>query len=119
MINSSECWYLLFIIIIRYRKLSRDVPQSPWEIDTQSSSKHSKTEEDSVPANSHTSLADGTDLVQRVRKGRNSVEEIIMEALQLCVGSSSSARMHCCGREDIDVRMLGLMFRPEFDSLIV
>jgi tRNA U54 and U55 pseudouridine synthase Pus10 len=52
-----------------------------------------------------------------VRKGRNSVEEIICEAVRGQLSSSINGggnadggmkvKMHSCGREDIDVRMLG------------
>lgn len=42
----------------------------------------------------------------RKRKGRGSVEEIIQEAVNRIL-KCKSCRMHPCGREDIDVRMLG------------
>ena len=42
----------------------------------------------------------------KVRKGRSSVEEIICEAVVHCL-QCKACRMHPCGREDIDVRMLG------------
>ena len=48
------------------------------------------------------------DIVIRVRKGRNSVEEIILDSIALAVGvDEKNLKMHGCGREDIDVRMLG------------
>eukprot|EP00596_Hydrurales_sp_CCMP1899_P011286 CAMPEP_0119048614 /NCGR_PEP_ID=MMETSP1177-20130426/59943_1 /TAXON_ID=2985 /ORGANISM="Ochromonas sp, Strain CCMP1899" /LENGTH=142 /DNA_ID=CAMNT_0007024761 /DNA_START=866 /DNA_END=1291 /DNA_ORIENTATION=+ len=40
------------------------------------------------------------------RKGRNSVEEILSEAVLLSL-KATSCKMHACGREDIDVRCLG------------
>jgi hypothetical protein len=43
---------------------------------------------------------------QKKRKGRGSVEEIIQEAVNRTL-LSKSCRIHPCGREDIDVRMLG------------
>ena len=44
----------------------------------------------------------------RVRKGRNSVEEIVTEAIGRSVeAGTNDLKMHGCGREDIDVRMLG------------
>lgn len=64
----------------RYLKLSRDVPQSQWTISS------------------------GADA--GVRRGRASVEEIISEAV-VCVLQAARCSMHACGREDIDVRMLG------------
>jgi len=42
----------------------------------------------------------------RERKGRNSIEEIVGEAVQLAL-QAKECRMHPCGREDIDVRVLG------------
>lgn len=43
-----------------------------------------------------------------MRKGRNSVEEIIIESIATTVGTDvTNLKMHGCGREDIDVRMLG------------
>ena len=43
-----------------------------------------------------------------MRKGRNSVEEIIVDSLASVLGTSAgNLKMHGCGREDIDVRMLG------------
>ena len=67
-------------ILGRYRKLARDVSQSQW----------------TVP-----SLEDPT-----CRRGRASVEEILGEAARLVL-QASATRFHACGREDIDVRMLG------------
>lgn len=41
-----------------------------------------------------------------LRKGRNSVEEIVSSAVKK-VSGCSECRLHACGREDIDVRCLG------------
>ena len=64
----------------RYCKFARDVPQSQWSL---------SAEEDSS-----------------CRRGRASVEEIVCEAAT-SVLRAHTARFHACGREDIDVRMLG------------
>eukprot|EP00927_Polykrikos_kofoidii_P009028 TRINITY_DN1374_c5_g1_i1.p1 TRINITY_DN1374_c5_g1~~TRINITY_DN1374_c5_g1_i1.p1 ORF type:complete len:504 (+),score=84.15 TRINITY_DN1374_c5_g1_i1:128-1639(+) len=62
----------------RYLKMSRRVPQSAWFIDGE-------------------------------RKGEASVEEHIIGALARCCGvSACDCHFHAEGREDIDVRMLGL-----------
>lgn len=51
-----------------------------------------------------------TSEIGRVRKGRNSVEEIIVDSLCTIFGTSAAnLKMHGCGREDIDVRMLGII----------
>ena len=44
--------------------------------------------------------------VCKTRKGRNSVEEIVSDAVCRFL-SAKACRMHPCGREDIDVRVLG------------
>lgn len=42
--------------------------------------------------------------------GRNSVEEIIVDSIAHAIGTHvSNLKMHGCGREDIDVRMLGML----------
>eukprot|EP01041_Mallomonas_annulata_P009805 gene9805-20394_t len=42
----------------------------------------------------------------KVRKGRTSIEEVVARAV-MCVLGAKGCRLHGCGREDIDVRMLG------------
>jgi tRNA U54 and U55 pseudouridine synthase Pus10 len=110
----------------RYRKLSRDVPQTPWETDTKDQTKPmmsaraaaAEAASDALIAEEPTmsSLTASADPwpdgeagpAQKRRKGRNSVEEIIAEAVEACLGAPvGSVTMHACGREDIDVRMLG------------
>ena len=57
---------------------------------------------------------------QKRRKGRNSVEEIIAEAVAVSLGApAGSVTMHACGREDIDVRMLGMKGQPPSLSLSI
>jgi hypothetical protein len=51
-------------------------------------------------------LPSGVVAVEKSRKGRNSVEEIVAEAVCMHV-NAKACRMHPCGREDIDVRVLG------------
>lgn len=117
----------------RYRKLSRDVPQSRWDVDA-------KVAEgiDCKPSASDCDLMDTGELKRdeeggpryltlvldaakaflhfnyfdffhRVRKGRNSVEEIILDSIATVLEINvSNLKMHGCGREDIDVRMLGM-----------
>ena len=49
----------------------------------------------------------GDDAVSgKERKGRNSIEEIVGEAVRIAL-RAKECRMHPCGREDIDVRVLG------------
>ena len=115
----------------RYRKLARDVPQSPWALNAQSmGSKNgfaevgmaTEAEDDSAGLKRRRAGDDGdadpvsaevygTDRAHdsgdgERRKGRNSVEEIIAEAVRVEL-KASVCRMHACGREDIDVRCLG------------
>ena len=73
---------LLFIItiiaIFRYIKCARDVPQSEW------------------------TTGNGG------RVGHYSVEEIINHQLKVELGNKTTeCQFHACGREDVDVRMLG------------
>jgi len=75
----------------RYRKLARDVPQSPWTLGALGT----LGEVGNESANR-----------EEQRKGRNSVEEIIGDAVKGVV-HASQCRIHACGREDIDVRCLG------------
>lgn len=74
-----------FYLLGRYNKLSRDVPQSAWTVG-------------------------GGE-----RKGRASVEEILcaqaQRGLRARLGSCGACAMHACGREDIDVRCLGMFTR--------
>ena len=123
-------------LIGRYRKLARDVPQSPWGYDASLGGFGSSKvgflpvcgvagDEDEDDAHGKSSGkrrrggdgeeqqqeakidVTGTDKgEQQVRKGRNSVEELIGEAIKGPLKCSSS-RLHACGREDIDVRCLG------------
>lgn len=72
-------------ILGRYIKYARDVPQAPWFL--------ADDDVGNVPGN------DG-------RKGRKSIEEIISEPVCKFL-QSKACSMHACGREDIDVRMLG------------
>ena len=67
-----------FYLLGRYCKLSRDVPQSAWTVG-------------------------GGD-----RKGRASVEEIVCAQVRARLGDCGDCSMHACGREDIDVRCLGM-----------
>ena len=100
----------------RYRKLSRDVPQSPWETDTKDHKPAAKLPhlieasasiEDTSVLNSSGPVLVSESLLGKRRKGRNSVEEIIVSAVRDAVGTDR-IKMHSCGREDIDVRMLGM-----------
>jgi len=111
----------------RYRKLARDVPQSPWsfgtgttgskngfsavstgveaqELDVEEIGKR-KRYDDSDAFDAGIITSSTGDILEN-RKGRNSVEELIGEAVKSVLGATS-CRMHACGREDIDVRCLG------------
>jgi tRNA U54 and U55 pseudouridine synthase Pus10 len=83
----------------RYRKYSRDISQALWTI---GSSEEAGEDEDDCDDGT----GDETTRPSRKRKGRGSVEEIVQEAVNRVL-VSKSCRMHPCGREDIDVRMLG------------
>ena len=119
----------------RYRKLARDVPQTPWlggsvlggsrvgftatpaEASSSSSSSAPNDESGNKRKREDVICASGTEESEvagakadgdtnTLRKGRYSVEEFISEAVQFVLGATS-CRMHACGREDIDVRCLG------------
>ena len=110
-------------ILGRYRKLSRDVPQAPWDVRSNRKEKkedndHNHTtegnsysqeeeeeEEEELERNANL-FPEGVQIVEKERLGRNSVEEIVSEAVCKVLGAKN-CRMHPCGREDIDVRMLG------------
>lgn len=119
-VTSSACpIYLLG----RYRKLARDVPQSPWTISSQSGgaaegegggdgeveplaeSGESASEE---PPAKKQEVEGEKRIVQLLykRKGRCSVEEIVTAEVKARL-QAADCRMHPCGREDIDVRCLG------------
>ena len=95
----------------RYIKLARDVPQAAWSVVNGGDGKNedSDDEEDEVENETENITAGallGSETVEKSRKGRNSVEEIVSEAV--CkVLKAKICRMHPCGREDIDVRVLG------------
>lgn len=118
-VSSTACpVYLLG----RYRKLARDVPQSPWtvsvngkgdDVDEEVPTKTARTESppptDSIAM--ETDAPEGGKSVSRgvisyARKGRCSVEEIINSVVKEFL-QAEEVRMHPCGREDIDVRCLG------------
>jgi hypothetical protein len=92
----------------RYRKYSRDISQALWTLG--SSGDGAEDDEGGEDGGVDAADADPSDpdsvKAQRKRKGRGSVEEIIQEAVNRTL-LSRSCRMHPCGREDIDVRMLG------------
>ena len=94
---------------VRYKKLSRDVPQSLWMITAASSEQKEDEEEGKAQISDHS--VDNNQLAQsskptHQRKGRNSVEEIVSFAVKK-VSGCSECHLHACGREDIDVRCLG------------
>jgi hypothetical protein len=123
-ITSNACpIYLLG----RYRKLARDVPQSPWTVSTQGGDEEAADDDqegfeeapakkqavESLAADSSGSAGAvpvgtqaGATTVQYKRKGRCSVEEIINAQVKAAL-QAVDCRMHPCGREDIDVRCLG------------
>lgn len=76
----------------RYNKYARDISQSPWTL--------------SDGADVGKPIAADGDGEEEVRKGRTSVEEIVGGAVQEVFGARE-CHLHACGREDIDVRMLG------------
>lgn len=80
-------------LCFRYRKLARDVSQAPWTIPTSDSL--------DTPDDTPQPQEDSEEKDVRV-----SVEGIVSEAVCRVLGASK-CRMHPCGREDIDVRMLG------------
>jgi len=105
----------------RYRKYARDVPQSEWLLQatpdlpqlkefkgsadlveevTEPCSKRPKFEVEEVEEEKDNTGAEMT------RKGRSSVDEIITTVVKNALNAGEVA-MHSCGREDIDVRMLG------------
>jgi hypothetical protein len=100
----------------RYCKYARDISQAPWTIGsggddgdaTEPVPEGEAEDEDetSVPAVSGTVNHGSAALPNRTRKGRSSVEEVICEAVTRIL-KCKLCRMHPCGREDIDVRMLG------------
>ena len=55
--------------------------------------------------------------IDNERKGRYSVEEVISEAV-CAVLEARECKFHGCGREDIDVRCLGLFFLFLIDILM-
>ena len=89
---TMEAYLKPLYLLGRYCKFARDVPQSEWTINNPHDTNND--------GNSNNPSRGG------VRKGRNSVEEILVQAARE-VFSCASAAMHACGREDIDVRMLG------------
>ena len=132
-VSSKACpLYLLG----RYRKLARDVPQSPWTITTQGNNNSEDSgdaeyigkEENVLDITAAAENDDATDeltakrarvegddraaiqwnssKLQYKRKGRSSVEEIINAVAKVQL-RAVECRMHPCGREDIDVRCLG------------
>lgn len=91
----------------RYLKYARDVPQSPWflaEDDDGVTVQDTEGEPtiDAATASAAAAAASG----DGHRKGRASIEEIITSAVLHFV-SAEKCSLHACGREDIDVRMLG------------
>ena len=120
-------------VLGRYRKLARDVPQAPWDVksnkkedreddndddcdddvdDEGNNDKEQKQQASEIHAEgtetteTESLYPKGVHGVERQRKGRNSVEEIVSESVCKFLDAKTS-RMHPCGREDIDVRMLG------------
>ena len=106
-------------ILGRYRKFARDVPQAPWDVRSKKR-EHTGDDNDEDDFKGDNNIGqdqsdndfveslypEGVNVVEKERLGRNSVEEIVSEAV--CkVLNAKSCRMHPCGREDIDVRMLG------------
>ncbi len=118
----------------RYRKLARDVPQSPWTVSVngkggeddegndeenatapaEKSARLEGNEQDKVEvdtsedANASAKGPTGSTITY-ARKGRCSVEEIINSVVKEHL-QAAECRMHPCGREDIDVRCLGKAF---------
>jgi tRNA U54 and U55 pseudouridine synthase Pus10 len=115
----------------RYRKLARDVPQSPWtvaahgsgedadagdalEVDApEDANKRPRTEGGSAEGRgddqggaAEEKAAGKSVTIQYQRKGRCSVEEVVNAEVRKALGAAD-CRMHACGREDIDVRCLG------------
>jgi tRNA U54 and U55 pseudouridine synthase Pus10 len=115
----------------RYRKLARDVPQSPWTVAAhggggddveggdapeeevgEEASKRPRTDGSSASAvggdqgvAEEQAPSKGV-TIQYQRKGRCSVEEVVNAEVRRALGAAD-CRMHACGREDIDVRCLG------------
>ena len=107
---------------LRYCKYARDISQARWTIggglEDESPDLRDKVSEEGVDE-SGDSRKNGNvagvgsghiytaplGLTKR-RKGKSSVEEIVCEAVTHCL-QCKACRMHPCGREDIDVRMLG------------
>ena len=89
-------------VLGRYRKLARDVPQSPWTFNEAGFGSKNGFTSTSIGTEENTLLEGTTEL----RKGRYSVEEIVSEPLSIAM-KASAVRLHACGREDIDVRCLG------------
>ena len=110
----------------RYRKRARDVPQSPWtvEVDAKISSREEDKEDREVEDvegdedgdiksrdNANNSISNNNSKSNSKiteRKGRNSVEEIIGDAVMRTL-QCADYKMHSCGREDIDVRYVGVL----------
>jgi len=120
-VSSTACpVYLLG----RYRKLARDVPQSPWTVSVNGKGEDAEDEAPTKAARTESPpTLDTTDatamdtdpeggkpasrgVISYARKGRCSVEEIINSVVKEFL-QAEEVRMHPCGREDIDVRCLG------------
>lgn len=123
-----------FVVFVRYTKHSRDIPQTPWTLNDA---------DDEAPAGSTCASTDDKSAGPH-RKGRLSVEERISKVVGLyiplytgkdganqetatepsstdtakhyvsCDATIGSIQMHGCGREDIDVRMLGMFDQYAF-----
>lgn len=91
-------------IMGRYLKYARDVPQSPWYLEEDDSGVTAQDISASEPT--EVSAPEPETDHDTHRKGRASIEEIISEAVMHFV-TAESCTLHACGREDIDVRMLG------------
>ena len=119
----------------RYRKFARDVPQAPWTVAPRSSVEkivtrnkeiegieYNEDEEremkqrDEEECKGREEEDQGNGCSTKVRRGRNSVQEIVAEAICTTLGARE-CRMHPCGREDIDVRVI-LIILPLLPAMI-
>lgn len=116
---SADVSLVNYYMMGRYLKFSRDISQTPWmlsqdECDDAGGTVANADDDDDDNLASSCAEAEVEDAVRGggggdgvSMKGRGSVEEVIAHAVKSSALRPLTCRMHGCGREDIDVRMLG------------